>query len=67
MQGIANINSDDIDTSVSYSNENDEISMEERESIARVVNCISALAKRYMYINDTVIVYTYEGKIIHQD
>ncbi|KAJ8655707.1 hypothetical protein O0I10_008592 [Lichtheimia ornata] len=63
MQGIANINADDIDTSVSYSNENDEISMEERESIARVVNCISALAKRYMYINDTVIVYTYEASL----
>lgn len=41
---------------------NQDISEEEREDIARVCNCISALAKQYMHINDTVVVYTYEGK-----
>lgn len=37
--------------------------MEERQDIARVSNCISALAKQYMHINDTVIVYTYEASL----
>lgn len=40
-----------------------EINEDERTNIARVVNCISALAKQYMHINDTIIVYTYEGNI----
>lgn len=26
-------------------------------------NCIAALAKQYMHINDTVIVYTYEASL----
>ncbi|CEP13587.1 hypothetical protein [Parasitella parasitica] len=57
------ITSDDSDLSVSYSNENDTITAEERQDIARVSNCIAALAKQYMYINDTIIVYTYEASL----
>lgn len=38
------------------------IDPEERSDIARVINCIAALSKQYMYINDTIVVYTYEGK-----
>lgn len=34
----------------------------ERESIARVCNCLKALARKFMHINDTIIIYTYEGK-----
>ncbi|KAI7883820.1 uncharacterized protein EV154DRAFT_450029 [Mucor mucedo] len=54
---------DDTDATVYYSSENDDITLEERQDIARVSNCISALAKQYMHINDTVIVYTYEASL----
>lgn len=54
---------DETDPTVYYSNENDPISDEERQEIARVSNCISALAKQYMHINDTIIVYTYEASL----
>ncbi|KAI8979823.1 hypothetical protein BDF20DRAFT_913325 [Mycotypha africana] len=54
---------EDADLTVSYSNENDKITEDERQEIARVCNCISALAKQYMHINDTIIVYTYEASL----
>ncbi|KAI8343513.1 hypothetical protein BC941DRAFT_343983 [Chlamydoabsidia padenii] len=61
LQGLSNVATDDFDTSVVYSSVNDPIESEERNDIARVINCIAALAKQYMYINDTIVVYTYEG------
>ncbi|GAA5809953.1 hypothetical protein MFLAVUS_003368 [Mucor flavus] len=54
---------DDTDPTVYYSSTNDDISQEERQDIARISNCISALAKQYMHINDTIIVYTYEASL----
>ncbi|KAI8148735.1 exosome complex exonuclease RRP4 [Fennellomyces sp. T-0311] len=64
LQALVGGNStDEVDATVLYSNENDEITPEERENIARVCNCITALAKRYMHINDTVIIYTYEASL----
>ncbi|RUS22588.1 hypothetical protein BC937DRAFT_88349 [Endogone sp. FLAS-F59071] len=46
-----------------YSNENEPITNQERETIARVSNCIAALARRFMYINNTIIIYTYEASL----
>ncbi|KAI8086741.1 uncharacterized protein BX664DRAFT_282892 [Halteromyces radiatus] len=63
LQGLSNVATDDFDTSVVYSSVNDPITEEERSDIARVVNCIAALAKQYMYINDTIVVYTYEASL----
>ncbi|GAN03493.1 exosome complex exonuclease rrp4 [Mucor ambiguus] len=57
------ITGDESDPTVSYSSENDPITEEERQDIARVSNCIAALAKQYMHINDTIIVYTYEASL----
>ncbi|KAI9267387.1 exosome component 2-like protein [Sporodiniella umbellata] len=54
---------DETDTSIYYSSKNDTITEEERQEIARVTNCISALAKQYMHINDSIIVYTYEASL----
>lgn len=34
--------------------------MNVRETIARVCNCILALAKHHVFINDTIIVYAVE-------
>ncbi|CAO3598402.1 unnamed protein product [Absidia cylindrospora] len=63
LQGLSNVATDDFDTSVVYSSTNDPIDQEERSDIARVINCIAALAKQYMYINDTIVVYTYEASL----
>ncbi|KAL0091341.1 hypothetical protein J3Q64DRAFT_1856279 [Phycomyces blakesleeanus] len=57
------VGTDETDTTVVYSSKNDPITSEERENIARVANCINALAKQYMYINDTAIIYTYEASL----
>ncbi|KAG2236520.1 exosome component 2-like protein [Thamnidium elegans] len=57
------VEGDDTDPTVYYSSTNDDISEEERQDIARISNCISALAKQYMHINDTIIVYTYEASL----
>ncbi|KAI9486332.1 MAG: exosome complex exonuclease rrp4 [Benjaminiella poitrasii] len=57
------ITGDETDPTVYYSSVNDPITEEERQEIARVSNCISALAKQYMHINDTIIVYTYEASL----
>ncbi|ORY02892.1 hypothetical protein K493DRAFT_297688 [Basidiobolus meristosporus CBS 931.73] len=46
-----------------YSNENQEISVVERETIARVCNCIQALNKQFMSIHDTAIIYAYEASL----
>ncbi|SAL99905.1 hypothetical protein [Absidia glauca] len=63
LQGLSNVATDDFDTSVVYSSTNDPIEPEERSDIARVINCIAALSKQYMYINDTIVVYTYEASL----
>lgn len=57
------ITDNDNDASVHYTSKNDLITEEERQEIARVTNCISALAKQYMHINDSIIVYTYEASL----
>ncbi|KAG1056022.1 hypothetical protein G6F46_001142 [Rhizopus delemar] len=57
------ITDNDNDASVHYTSKNDPITEEERQEIARVTNCISALAKQYMHINDSIIVYTYEASL----
>ncbi|KAF9162335.1 exosome non-catalytic core subunit rrp4 [Actinomortierella ambigua] len=57
-------NLDEIDTEQVYSNKNKEdISAEDRERIARVSNCILALAQELMFINDTVITFAYEASL----
>ncbi|KAG0166857.1 exosome non-catalytic core subunit rrp4 [Apophysomyces sp. BC1034] len=63
LQGLTG--ADEMDTTVAYSSENDDITKVERENIARVSNCIAALAKQYMHINDTVIIYTYEASLAY--
>ncbi|CAO3704112.1 unnamed protein product [Rhizopus stolonifer] len=54
---------DEADASVYYTSKNDIITEDERQEIARVTNCIAALAKQYMHINDSIIVYTYEASL----
>ncbi|CAO3690821.1 unnamed protein product [Umbelopsis ramanniana] len=54
---------DEADIERTYSNKNDIIDDAERESIARVCNCLRALAKKFMHINDTIIIYTYEASL----
>ncbi|KAJ3324289.1 exosome non-catalytic core subunit rrp4 [Boothiomyces sp. JEL0866] len=49
-----------------YINENDEISTEEREAIARVCNIITALVNHKHMIFETVIVYMYENSLDYQ-
>ncbi|KAJ2454302.1 Exosome complex component rrp4, partial [Coemansia sp. RSA 2336] len=48
-----------------YSNKNEEISETERESIARVVNCIQLLNRLYVKITDTSIIFAYEASLGH--
>ncbi|CEJ02294.1 exosome non-catalytic core subunit rrp4 [Rhizopus azygosporus] len=57
------LSGDDNDASVQYTSTNDPITEDERQEIARVTNCIAALAKQYMHINDSIIVYTYEASL----
>ncbi|KAH8553288.1 hypothetical protein BGW37DRAFT_485163 [Umbelopsis sp. PMI_123] len=56
---------DDADIERTYSNKNDIIDDAERENIARVCNCLRALAKKFMHINDTIIIYTYEASLMY--
>ncbi|KAI1301127.1 exosome non-catalytic core subunit rrp4 [Mortierella claussenii] len=59
-------NLDEIDTELVYSNKNKEdITPSDRESIARVANCIRALAQEFIYINDTIISFAYEASLQH--
>ncbi|RIA94821.1 exosome complex component RRP4-like protein [Glomus cerebriforme] len=46
-----------------YSNENEEIDQENRESIARVCNSISVLSRHFMCINDKMIMLAYEASL----
>ncbi|ORY93067.1 hypothetical protein BCR43DRAFT_444922 [Syncephalastrum racemosum] len=55
----------EVDAQIMYSAQNDPILPEERQTIARVCNVISALARQYMHINDTVIVYAYEASLAY--
>ncbi|KAI9474497.1 Exosome complex component rrp4 [Coemansia sp. RSA 989] len=48
-----------------YSNKNEEISETERESIARVANCIQLLNRLYVKITDTSIIFAYEASLGH--
>ncbi|KAF9178990.1 exosome non-catalytic core subunit rrp4 [Haplosporangium sp. Z 767] len=57
-------NLDEIDTELVYSNKNKEdITPNDRESIARVANCIRALAQEFIFINDTIISFAYEASL----
>ncbi|KAF8975834.1 exosome non-catalytic core subunit rrp4 [Entomortierella lignicola] len=57
-------NLDEIDTEQVYSNKNKEdITPNDRESIARVANCIKALAQEFIFINDTIISFAYEASL----
>ncbi|KAJ3260115.1 exosome non-catalytic core subunit rrp4 [Boothiomyces macroporosus] len=49
-----------------YINENDEISMEEREAISRVCNIITALVNHKQMIYETIIVFMYENSLEYQ-
>ncbi|KAJ2355043.1 Exosome complex component rrp4 [Coemansia erecta] len=44
-----------------YSDENEHISDDERESIARVANCVILLNRLYVKITDTSIIFAYEA------
>lgn len=58
--------SDMVSPDEMYKNFNDKISDEQRESVARVANCILALAKNEVQISDTSIIYTYESSKEYQ-
>ncbi|KAG0046887.1 exosome non-catalytic core subunit rrp4 [Gryganskiella cystojenkinii] len=60
-------NLDEIDTEQVYSNKNKEdITVQDREAIARVGNCIRALASEFIFINDTIISFAYEASLQHK-
>jgi exosome complex component RRP4 len=46
-----------------YSNDNDAISKDDRECIARVCNVITALANCHTAIHETIIVYAYDASL----
>ncbi|KAJ3370083.1 exosome non-catalytic core subunit rrp4 [Allomyces arbusculus] len=46
-----------------YSNQNDEIDVATRLNIARVANCIRALASHDLPVSDTMIMYAYEASL----
>ncbi|TPX67583.1 hypothetical protein SpCBS45565_g03712 [Spizellomyces sp. 'palustris'] len=48
-----------------YHNENEPISDAERQTIARVCSSIVALSRHNNFINDTMIVYTFEASMEH--
>lgn len=41
----------------------EDITPRDRESIARVGNCIRALANEFIFINDTIISFAYEASL----
>ncbi|KAJ3270228.1 exosome non-catalytic core subunit rrp4 [Terramyces sp. JEL0728] len=49
-----------------YINENDEITLEEREAMARISNIITALVNHKEMIYETIIVYMYENSLEYQ-
>lgn len=49
-----------------YSNENDEISKEDRDCISRVCNIITALANLHVPIYETIIAFAYEASLEYQ-
>ncbi|KAJ3206269.1 exosome non-catalytic core subunit rrp4 [Clydaea vesicula] len=58
---VENIVNNDPDSL--YSNENEVITDETRETIARVSNCIKLLATHDVVITNTMIVYTYDASL----
>ncbi|KAJ1730929.1 Exosome complex component rrp4 [Coemansia biformis] len=48
-----------------YSDKNEPISDEERESIARVANCVQLLNRLYVKITETSIIFAYEESLGH--
>ncbi|KAG0301902.1 exosome non-catalytic core subunit rrp4 [Dissophora globulifera] len=55
---------EEIDTEQVYSNKNKEdITPADRESIARIANCIRALAQNFVFINATIISFAYEASL----
>ncbi|RUP51727.1 hypothetical protein BC936DRAFT_146306 [Jimgerdemannia flammicorona] len=62
-KGVEGRAAEEVEAEMAYSNKNEPITDHERETIARVSNCIAALARRFMYINDSIIVYAYEASL----
>ncbi|KAJ1996355.1 Exosome complex component rrp4 [Coemansia spiralis] len=48
-----------------YSDKNEFISDDERETIARIANCIHLLNRLYVKITDTSIIFAYEASLTH--
>ncbi|KAJ2506966.1 Exosome complex component rrp4, partial [Coemansia sp. RSA 2049] len=48
-----------------YSDKNEFISDDERETIARIANCIQLLNRLYVKITDTSIIFAYEASLGH--
>ncbi|OZJ05901.1 hypothetical protein BZG36_01171 [Bifiguratus adelaidae] len=63
------LDEDAVDAEMVYSNKNEAsaINKDERLAVARVCNCIAALAHEFKYINDTIIVYAYEASLAYPD
>ncbi|KAI9218040.1 hypothetical protein BC828DRAFT_389683 [Blastocladiella britannica] len=57
---------DDVEAELMYSSKNDVISRIVRENIARVANCIRALARCDVGISDAMINYAYESSLAHE-
>ncbi|KAJ3064434.1 Exosome complex component RRP4 [Podochytrium sp. JEL0797] len=50
-----------VDADALYANENQPVSLEEREAIARICNCVSALAAENELITEAAILHVYEA------
>ncbi|RKP10120.1 hypothetical protein THASP1DRAFT_22129 [Thamnocephalis sphaerospora] len=54
---------EEMDPDELYANVNEDISNQERETIARVCNCLQALSKRLIPIDYTVLAFAYEASL----
>ncbi|KAJ2552355.1 Exosome complex component rrp4 [Coemansia sp. RSA 1933] len=55
----------ELNSELIYSDKNEFISDDERETIARVANCIQLLNRLYVKITDTSIIFAYEASLGH--
>lgn len=55
----------DEDSEMLYSNDFPAPLKEERQNLARVVNCINALAKKFCIIDESMIVFTFEASLAY--
>ncbi|KAI9159207.1 Exosome complex component rrp4 [Blastocladiella emersonii ATCC 22665] len=62
---ITAIDASRVATETLYSSKNDPIPRTTRANLARVANCIQALARNDLAISDTMIVYAYEASLVH--